>query len=59
MTMSTRIIAALVASAVLATAVASPALAQSAPSGAQHAQQNNGGTFHGRPLSEWYRPDSW
>jgi hypothetical protein len=57
--MSTRIITALVASAMLATAVASPALAQSAPSAAAQAQQNNSGTFHGRPLSEWYRPDSW
>jgi hypothetical protein len=55
--MLTRITTALVASAMLAAAVASPA--QSAPSGAPQAQQNNGGTFHGRPLSEWYRPDSW
>jgi hypothetical protein len=57
--MLTRITTALVASAMLAAAVASPALAQSAPSGASQAQQNNNGTFHGRPLSEWYRPDSW
>ena len=55
----TRITTALVASAMLAAAVASPALAQSAPSRASQAQQNNNGTFHGRPLSEWYRPDSW
>jgi hypothetical protein len=46
-----------VATALLATAIAaSPALAQNrAP--IQGEQYN--GTYHGQPMSEWTRPDSW
>jgi hypothetical protein len=46
------------ATAMLATAIASsasPALAQRAPS--QQGEQS--GTFHGYPLSDWYRPDGY
>jgi hypothetical protein len=53
-----KISAALVATTLLAIAVAPPVLAQSAPSTAQQAPQN-GGTFHGYPLGDWYRTDSW
>jgi len=57
--MLTKITMALVALAMLATAVVSPALAQSAPSGVQQGARNSGGFYHGYPLSEWYRTDSW
>ena len=56
--MLTKITKALVATAMLTTAIAaaSPALAQSqAPT--QGEQYN--GTYHGQPISEWTRPDSW
>jgi hypothetical protein len=55
--MLTKITKALAATAMLATAIAaSPALAQSqAPT--QGEQYN--GTYHGQPISEWTRPDSW
>jgi hypothetical protein len=54
--MLTKITMAIVATTLLASAVAAPALAQRAPSSDQNAQ---GGTFHGQPLSEWYRADGW
>ena len=55
--MLTKITKALVATAMLATAIAaSPALAQNqAPT--QGAQAS--GTYHGYPVSEWTRSDSW
>jgi hypothetical protein len=54
--MLTKITKALVATALLATAIAaSPALAQKAPT-----QGSQGtGTYHGYPVGEWTRPDSW
>jgi hypothetical protein len=53
--MLTKITMAIVATTLLASAVVSPALAQRAPSD----QQGANGTFHGQPLSEWYRADGW
>jgi len=47
--MLTRITTALVATALLGTAIMSPALAQSAPSGAQWAQQHSCASWHGIP----------
>jgi hypothetical protein len=45
------------ASLLVAAAFAAPALAQTAQS-QQNAQQNYG-SFHGYPTSEWYRQDTW
>jgi hypothetical protein len=55
--MLTKITNALVATALLATAIAaSPAVAQNqAPTQGSQAT----GTYHGYPVSEWTRPDSW
>jgi opacity protein-like surface antigen len=48
---------AIFAAVLLAMAVASPALAQSAQS--QDNGRGYGGTYHGYPTSEWYRPDGY
>jgi len=53
-----RFTVAALATVMVATAIASsayPALAQRAPS--QQGEQS--GTFHGYPLSDWYRPDGY
>jgi len=57
MNMLTKITKALVATAILATAIAaSPALAQNQ---ARMQGEQASGTYHGYPVSEWTRSDSW
>jgi hypothetical protein len=48
----------------LVTLVVGPAFFTSAHAAPRHergdaAAQNSGGTYHGYPLSEWYRDDGW
>jgi opacity protein-like surface antigen len=47
----------LVAAAILAMAIASPALAQRAPQQGYQSERN--GYYHGYPLQDWYRDDSY
>jgi opacity protein-like surface antigen len=50
----------LVAAAILAMAIASPALAQRAQSAPQQGYQSErNGYYHGYPLRDWYRDDSY
>jgi len=51
----------LITALTLATLVIAPALlgsAQAAPR-SERAGQTSGGTYHGYPLSDWYRDDGW
>jgi len=54
----------LIAALTLATLVIAPALLASAHAAprsepGEAAGQTSGGTYHGYPLSEWYRDDGW
>ncbi|HET9817184.1 MAG TPA: hypothetical protein VFQ33_15610 [Xanthobacteraceae bacterium] len=54
----------LIAALTLVTLVIGPAFFTSAHAAPRHergdaAAQNSSGTYHGYPLSEWYRDDGW
>jgi len=51
----------LIAASTLATLVIAPALLASAHASprSERGEAAGGGTYHGYPLSEWYRDDGW